>query len=57
MGRPRVFPPKVHQNQGADRVCWGSKWHHLGPSGSPAAKAEYGRLLALWAVDPNAVPM
>jgi integrase len=57
MGRPRIFPPKVHQNQGQDRVYWNGKWHYLGASGSAEAKAEYGRLLALWAVDPNAVPM
>ncbi len=56
MGRKRVFPPLVHTHKGQDRVYWHGAWHYLGVSGSPAAAAEYRRLLAVWAADPLAAP-
>lgn len=57
MGRKRVFPPNVHPSKGRDRVYWYGRWYDLGPSGSPKARAEFGRLVNLWAVDPTAVPL
>lgn len=54
MGRKRVWPPKPAANKGRERVWWQGAWHDLGPAGSDAARAKYGRLLALWAVDPGA---
>lgn len=58
MARPRkthLGQPSV--NQGRERVWWAGKWHDLGPAGSAEARAEYGRLASLWAVDPTAAPL
>lgn len=55
MGRPKkthLGKPSVHR--GRERVWWGGRWHDLGPEGSAEARAEYGRLAALWAVSPGA---
>lgn len=55
MGRHRkkhLGEPKV--NKGRERVWWNGAWHDLGEAGSPAAKAQYKRLVALWAADPRA---
>lgn len=56
MGRKRVWPPRVHIHKGEDRVFWNGRWWGLGPAGSAVARAEHGRLLALWSTDPFAVP-
>lgn len=54
MGRPKNWPPVPKTHKGRDRVWWNGRWWDLGKSGSPAAKAEFGRLVSLWAVDPTA---
>lgn len=56
MGRKRVWPPRVGKNRGRDRVWWNGRWHDLGPSGSDKSKTEYSRLLAVWSIDPTAIP-
>ncbi len=58
MGRPK----KSHLGKptvvgGRERVWWNGKWHILGPAGSAEARAEYGRLAALWAIDPTAAAL
>ena len=58
MGRPKkAFPPQPAEHEGKKRVWWNGRWHHLGAADDPARwKAEYARLLQLWAHGPTAVP-
>jgi integrase len=56
MGRRRVWPPKVHTHKNREIVYWHGHWYDLGKEKSEEARREYGRLLALWSVDPHAVP-
>lgn len=55
MGRKANWPPAVRQNKGRDRTYFGGRWHDLGPAGSDEARRKFGRLMALWSVDPTAV--
>lgn len=60
MARPKKsFPPapKIDAN-GRVSVWWNGVWHRIGWKSDEAAwKAEYGRLVALWSVDPHAAPL
>ncbi len=52
MLRSDRWPPRLHVHKGFARVCWGSKWYHLGRAGSDSARAAYSRLIGVWRVDP-----
>ncbi len=52
MLRSDRWPPRLHVHKGFARVCWGSKWYHLGRAGSDSARAAYTRLIGVWRVDP-----
>jgi integrase len=54
MGRPKAWPPKVKPHEGQDRCYYNGRYHYLGPTGTPEAKARYARLLAKWLLDPGA---
>ncbi|HYH67967.1 MAG TPA: tyrosine-type recombinase/integrase [Urbifossiella sp.] len=55
MGRkPKSHPGKPSVHKGQERVWWRGRYYDLGPEGSARARAEYARLVALWAADPNA---
>lgn len=58
MARPRAaFPPAPKDHETEKRVWWNGRWWTLGPIDDPKAwQAEYARLCALWATDPNALP-
>lgn len=45
MSRHPNFPPKICSKNGYDRCYAGGRWHHLGPTGSAAARLAYDRLV------------
>jgi integrase len=56
MGRKANWPPSVTRTRNQDRVWWNGRYYYLGSAGSAESRAEYTRLVAVWAADPNAVP-
>jgi integrase len=56
MGRKPNWPPSVTRTRNQDRVWWNGRYYYLGSAGSAESRAEYTRLVAVWAADPNAVP-